>query len=68
MKKNKLTTAQRQSAAKRGQKRAARLKKTQGEKHIRKAKLVAEKKSKDKKFRDAMQKLLESRGAQQPGF
>lgn len=66
MKKNKQTTAQRKSTAKRGQKRAARLKKTQSEKHVRKAKLVAEKKSKDKKFREVINKMMESRGMQQP--
>jgi hypothetical protein len=68
MKKNKLTTAQRKAAAKRGEKRTARLRKTQSEKPLKQAKLAAEKKAKEKKFREAMQKLMESRGAQQPGF
>lgn len=68
MKKNKLTTTQRKAAAKRGEKRAARLRKTQSEKHLKQAKLAAEKKAKERKFREAMQKLMESRGAQQPGF
>lgn len=61
MKKNKLTTAQRKAAAKRGLKRAVRLRKTQKAKHVRREKVIAEKKAKDKKFREAMDKLLAAR-------
>jgi hypothetical protein len=68
MKKNKLSPTKRKAAIKRGEKRSARLKKTQAEKHVRKSTLLAEKKNKDRKFRETMQKLLESRGAQQPGL
>lgn len=61
MKKNKLSTKQRIAAAKRGQKRAERLRKTQKEKHVRKAKVLAEKKAKEKKFREAMDKIMQFR-------
>lgn len=61
MRKNKLTTTQRKAAAKRALKRANRLKKTQREKHIRKEKILADKKSKEKKFKEAMDKILSAR-------
>lgn len=61
MKKNKLTIEQRRAAQKRGLKRSTRLKKTQGEKHLRKAKVLAEKKAKERAFYDAMNKMLEAR-------
>ena len=64
MKKNKLSTAKRKASAKTGQKRAVRLKKTREEKYIKKTKSFAEKKAKEKKFQEAMQKMLESRGIQ----
>lgn len=63
MKKNKLTTVKRKAAAKRGQKRADRLKKTQETKHLRRADFLLEKEAKNKKLKDAMDKLLQSRFA-----
>lgn len=67
MRKNKLTITERKRALKRGAKRSDRLRKTQKEKHIKKARLLAEKKTKkekeDKKFREEMDKLLQSRFA-----
>lgn len=68
MKKNKLSTAKRKASAKTGQKRAVRLKKTKEEKHVKKTKAIVEKKVKEKKFQEAMQKMLESRGIQQAGL
>jgi hypothetical protein len=64
MKKNKLTTNQRKAAIKRALKSTTRLRKTQKEKHLRQAKALAEKKAKEKKFRETMDKLLASRYSQ----
>ena len=64
MKKNKSTIAQRKSAQKRAQKRSARLKKTQSEKHLKKAVTLEEKKSKEKKFRETMDKMIQARYGQ----
>ena len=61
MKKNKLSPTKRKAAVKRGEKRAARLRKTKKEKHVRQAKTLAEKNAKDRKFRESMDKLLQSR-------
>lgn len=63
MKKNKQTKVQRTASAKRGAKRADRLRKTQKDKHLRKAKVATEKKAKEKKFQDAMNKLLQAKYA-----
>lgn len=63
MKKNKLTKTERKAAAKRGAKRAERLKKTQKEKHLRVAAVQAEKKAKSKKIKDAIEKLMQSKYA-----
>ena len=60
-KKNKLNKTERRAAAKRGAKRGARLKKTQKEKHTRIAKALLEKKEKEIKFREAMDKLMQAR-------
>ena len=64
MKKNKITIEQRRAAQKRGLKRSTRLKKTQGEKHLRKAKVLEEKKAKERAFNDAMRKMFESKFGQ----
>lgn len=63
MKKNKQTITQRRASAKRGAKRSARLKKTQKEKHVRKAKKLAEAKSKEQKFKEAMDRMMQSKYA-----
>lgn len=63
MKKNKQTKTQRAAAQKRGKKRSDRLKKTQKDKHLRREILVSEKKQKDKKFQEMMDKLMQSRMA-----
>lgn len=63
MKKNKQTNAQRAAAIKRGKKRSDRLKKTQKDKHLRRAVLVADRKAKDKKFKEAMEKLMQAKMA-----
>ena len=61
MKKNKKSKKQKESAAKRGAKRGARIKKTQKEKHVRKANLLLEKKEKEAKHREVMDKLMKDR-------
>lgn len=61
MKKNKQNATQRKAAAKRATKRADRLRKTKKEKHIRKAKVTAEKKAKERKFKEHLDKLLQAR-------
>lgn len=61
MKKDKRTAAQRQAAIKRGKKRSDRLKKTQAEKPFRQAALRAEKKMKEQKFMETLQKLMKSK-------
>lgn len=61
MKKNKLSSTQRKAAAKRGEKRAARLRKTQKEKPIKQAKTLLIKKTEEKKIRETIDKLLQSR-------
>jgi hypothetical protein len=64
MKKNKLTTAERKAAAKRGEKRALRLKKTQKEKHLRKMKLIEERKKLAKKQEEFFERLMKARYSQ----
>lgn len=64
MKKNKLTKAERIAAAKRGEKRALRLKKTQKEKHARKQKLIDERKRLVKKQEELFEKLMRARYSQ----
>lgn len=64
MKKNKKTKTERKSAIKRGEKRAARLKKTQAEMPAKKARLIAERKYKEKKIQEAIMKLVETRKEQ----
>lgn len=63
MKKNKLTQTQKRASAKKGQKRAERLKKTQSEKHVKQIKTVIDGKRKEKKFRESMDKLIQDRYA-----
>ena len=70
MKKNKQTKTQRSASLKRGAKRNARLKKTQSEKHIRKAEVLAEKKTKELKrmaeelkMQEEFNKIMQSRKA-----
>lgn len=61
MKKNKLSSTKRKAAVKRGEKRAARLRKTQKEKPIKQAKALLVKKAEEKKIRETMDKFLQSR-------
>ena len=61
IKKNKLSSAKRKSAVKRGTKRALRLKKTQKEKPIKQAKALLAKKEEEKKLKETIDKLLQSR-------
>lgn len=61
MKKNKLSSAKRKSAAKRGEKRTARLRKTQKEKPFKQAKVLLAKKEEEKRYVETMNKLLQSR-------
>ncbi len=51
----------RKAAAKRGEKRSNRLKKTQAEKGLKKAKLEAVKKEKARKYKEQIDKILQSR-------
>jgi hypothetical protein len=62
MTKNKLNTKDRKRAIKRALKRSKRLRKTRQEKPLRKAHELFERKGKEKKFKEAMDKLLQSRG------
>ena len=61
MKKNKKSTTQKKASAKRGAKRTARLKKTQGEKHIRRKELLDERAKLVAKENEEIRKILESR-------
>ena len=61
MKKNKKTEKQKKASVKRGSKRAVRLKKTQGEKHIKKLAALEEKKKIQKKEEEELMKILQSR-------
>ncbi len=61
MKKPEKSIKKRKATAKRGEKRSLRLRKTQAEKGLKRAKLEILKKEKNKKFRDAVNKMLQSR-------
>lgn len=61
MKKNKKTAAQNKSAVKRGAKRSARIKKTQGEKNTKKMVIIAEKKRLEQKQNEEIMKIINSR-------
>ena len=64
MKKNKLTTEERKAVIKRGEKRSLRLKKTQKEKHLRKMKLIEERKKLAKKQEEFFERMMKSRYSQ----
>lgn len=61
MKKDKRTFAQKKASIKRGEKRTARLRKTQAEKPLRKAAILEAKKKQEMKFKEAMSKLMQAR-------
>jgi len=66
MRKNKLTKRKKKSAAKRGEKRFLRLKKTQKEKYLTKKANSEDKKKTEKKQNEEVEKILKSR-KQEPG-
>lgn len=61
MRKPEKSIKKRKAAAKRGEKRSLRLKKTQTEKGLKKAKFEATKREKAKKYREAINKILQSK-------